>query len=30
LPAKDVASVKRNVERYYDKMGKEAPFRKAA
>lgn len=30
LPAKDVASVKRSVERYYAKMGKEAPFRKAA
>ena len=30
LPAKDVASVKRSVERYYDKMGREAPFRTAA
>ena len=30
LPAKDVASVRRSVERYYDKMGREAPFRKAA
>ena len=30
LPAKDVASVKRSVERYYDKMGREAPFKKAA
>jgi hypothetical protein len=30
LPAKDVAAVKRSVERYYDKMGREAPFRKAA
>jgi hypothetical protein len=30
LPARDVAGVKRHVERYYDKMGREAPFRKAA
>ncbi len=30
LPGKDMASVKRSVERYYDKMGEEAPFRKAA
>ena len=30
LPARDVASVKRRVERYYHKTGKEARFRKAA
>ena len=30
LPEKDVGAVKRSVERYYDKMGREAPFRKAA
>jgi len=30
LPDKDVAGVRRNVERYYEKMGEEAPFEKAA
>jgi hypothetical protein len=30
LPAKDVAAVKRSVARYYEKMGEEAPFEKAA
>ncbi len=30
LPAKDVSAVKRDVERYYEKMGEEAPFSKAA
>ena len=30
LPAKDVSAVRRHVERYYDKMGEEAPFGKAA
>ena len=30
LPAKDVATVKRSVERYYEKMGEEAPSKRAA
>ena len=30
LPAADVGRVKRSVERYYRKMGEEAPFEKAA
>ena len=30
LPAKDISAVKRDVERYYEKMGEEAPFSKAA
>jgi hypothetical protein len=30
LPAADVDRVKRSVERYYEKMGEEAPFEKAA
>jgi hypothetical protein len=30
LPKGDVARVRRHVERYYDKMGEEAPFEKAA
>jgi hypothetical protein len=30
LPAKDVSAVKPHIERYYGKMGDEAPFRKAA
>jgi hypothetical protein len=30
LPGKDVSGVKRSVARYYDKMGREAPFKKAA
>ena len=30
LPDRDVSAVRRNVERYYKKMGEEAPFRKAA
>ncbi len=30
LPDSDVPGVRRNVARYYKKMGEEAPFRKAA
>ena len=30
LPDKDVAAVKRSVERYYEKMGEEAPSKRAA
>ncbi len=30
LPAKDKAAVRRNVSRYYEKMGRQAPFEKAA
>jgi hypothetical protein len=30
LPEKDVAGVKRNVERYYEKMGEKAPSKRAA
>jgi hypothetical protein len=30
LPSKDVSAVKRTVARYYQKMGEEAPFEKAA
>ena len=30
LPEKDVPKVKRNVARYYEKMGEEAPFEQAA
>ncbi len=30
LPAKDVSAVKRVVQRYYEKMGEESPFDKAA